>query len=216
MGKTITFILCSLIILFSFAGCSKQAEKSNNTSSVTPIVKESMSDGDVMEAATVKEAATATEGLTPMVAVTTTKATITKKAATTTKATNAKKAAKTTKTAKTTYKDGTYKVKTGLDDEGYFTEATVTIKNDKITNVEWCIYDSNSNNSPFDENYKTKFVGNSLYTKQCEDDWNGSRNYSSELIKTQDMSKVDAVSGATWTYNKFKSVVTKALKKAKK
>ena len=112
------------------------------------------------------------------------------------------------------YKDGTYEVETKPDYEGYITKAKVTIKKDKITNIEWGIFDANRNNKPFDEKYEEVYIGNENYIQQCREDWKGSRTYSPELIETQDPNKVDAVSGATWTNNKFKEIVAKALESA--
>lgn len=113
------------------------------------------------------------------------------------------------------YKDGVYEVETLPDYEGYYAKARLTIKDDIITDVDWCIYDSNRNNRPFDDTYGEVFKEYPLYVKQCIDDWNGSKEYGPKLIGTQDLQQVDAVSGATWTNNVFKAVVDMALEKAK-
>lgn len=115
--------------------------------------------------------------------------------------------------AATTYKDGTYEVETKPDVELYVTKATVKIEDGKITAVDWTIYDSQKR--PFDETYEKVFAGNSTYMQQSRDDWNGSRDYEEVLIDTQDVDKVDAVSGATWTNKKFKDIVKMALEQAK-
>lgn len=112
------------------------------------------------------------------------------------------------------YKDGTYEAKTDIDGEGFYTEASVTVENGLIAKVDWTIYDS-GNKRPFDETYEEVYVGNDHYIQQSRDDWKGSRKYSSDLIESQDLEEVDAVSGATWTNGKFKEAVGLALEKAK-
>jgi major membrane immunogen (membrane-anchored lipoprotein) len=113
------------------------------------------------------------------------------------------------------YKDGTYEVKTDNDSEGYYTKATVIIENGKITLADWCIYDSLRDDMPFDENYYTVF-DDEIYQQQSKDDYSGSRDYTSEYIETQDLNQVDAVSGATWTNEHFKTVIKLALLEASK
>lgn len=114
------------------------------------------------------------------------------------------------------YKDGTYEVKTKVDNEGYFTEASVKIQDDKIVSAEWEIKDANRGNRVFDETYEEVFEGNDAYKKQCRQDLEGAKTYSAKLIEEQEVEKVDAVSGATWTNAKFKEVVAIALEQAKK
>jgi major membrane immunogen (membrane-anchored lipoprotein) len=118
---------------------------------------------------------------------------------------------------KTKYKDGVYKVETPQDYEKYYTKAKLTIKKGKITAFSWTIYDAGHDDEAFDKDYyKVMEPYGEEYSQQAKDDWSGSRGYSKELIKTQNINKVDAVTGATWTCNKFKEVVSMALKLAKK
>ncbi len=125
-----------------------------------------------------------------------------------------------TKTAATAevvmYRDGKYKAQTEPDYEGYFTKAEVTVEDGKITSVDWSIFDANRNDKPFDEKYEEVFAGNDYYMEQSRSDWKGSRTYRPKLIETQDPDEVDAVSGATWTNNKFREIVKKALEEAGK
>lgn len=114
------------------------------------------------------------------------------------------------------YRDGIYKAQTEPDYEGYFTKAEVTVKDGKITSIVWSIYDANRNDKPFDEKYEEVFAGNDYYIEQSRSDWKGSRTYGPKLIETQDPDEVDAVSGATWTNNKFREIVKKALEEAGK
>ena len=118
------------------------------------------------------------------------------------------------KTNEIKYKDGDYEVQTEKDHEGYYCIATVSIKDNKITNVEWNIYDS-VNGIIFDEKYEKIYVGNPTYIQQCRDDLKGAETYGPKLIEVQDIEKVDAISKATWTNIHFKNAVKLALEKAK-
>jgi major membrane immunogen (membrane-anchored lipoprotein) len=112
------------------------------------------------------------------------------------------------------YKDGTYTVKTSMDAEGFYSKATLVIKKGKIQRVTWNIIDNN--NKVFDKNYEAVYTGNQVYIQQCRDEIKGIKIYGPKLIKVQAVEKVDAISKATWSYNKFKEVVSLALAKAKK
>lgn len=111
------------------------------------------------------------------------------------------------------YKEGTYDVQTEPDREGFFCIAKVTIKEDMIQQVEWKI--SDSNNRIFDETYEEVYAGNEHYQDQCRKDLAGAKTYAASLIKVQDVEKVDSISGATWSNEKFKEVMRLALSKAK-
>lgn len=110
------------------------------------------------------------------------------------------------------YKDGIYEAQVPADYEGYSCKGKITIKNGEIIKVDWNIYDSN--NRVFDDKYE-KVFNDEQYKQQCRDDYKGEKTYGPKLIETQDITKVDAVSGATWTNNFFKEVMGEALNKAK-
>jgi major membrane immunogen (membrane-anchored lipoprotein) len=113
------------------------------------------------------------------------------------------------------YRDGVYEIEIAPDYESYYTKAALTIEGGKITAFDWTIYDKGHNDVPFDEEYyKVMEPYSALYVQQSKDDWTGSRGYTDALIETQDVTKVDAVSGATWTNRKFKEAVKAALKEA--
>lgn len=117
------------------------------------------------------------------------------------------------KTGEIKYKDGVYEVKTEPDHEGYYCTAKVTIKDGKISNVEWNIYDFT--NRIFDEKYEEIYVGNTVYQEQCKNDLKGAATYGPKLVEVQNINAVDAISGATWTNKHFKAAIKLALKKAK-
>jgi major membrane immunogen (membrane-anchored lipoprotein) len=115
-----------------------------------------------------------------------------------------------------TYKDGTYvgisRAKYIL--EPYWGSVRVTLKNGLFTEINFAIRDSNLHET-FDEKYEKHFEGNPLYIQQSRNDWNGVRTYPKKLSEKQDINKLDAISGATWSYNIFRASVNEALKSAK-
>lgn len=121
---------------------------------------------------------------------------------------------KTAEVGKAKYKNGIYEAKTDNDGEGFHCEAKVTISKNKITDVQWEIVDDKGR--VFDKNYEKVYPDSELYQQQCRDDYKGAVTYGPKLIKTQDINKVDAISGATWSNNNFREVVSEALEKAEK
>jgi Major membrane immunogen, membrane-anchored lipoprotein len=113
------------------------------------------------------------------------------------------------------YNDGVYfgESKSIYVQEPYYGQTTVTIKNGEIVDVDFKIVDK-VHNERFDEKYEKHFKGNDEYIQQCRNDWKGVQTYPKQLKKKKDIEKVDAVSGATWSYNLLKASLQEALKKA--
>jgi major membrane immunogen (membrane-anchored lipoprotein) len=99
--------------------------------------------------------------------------------------------------------------------ENYWGHTKVTIENGYITKIDFKIVDS-TKNELFDDKYERYFKGNDLYISQCRNDWKGVQMYPKKLLKYQKLQSVDAVTGATWSYNMFKYSAAEALKKAVK
>jgi len=114
-----------------------------------------------------------------------------------------------------TLKNGTYEGRSCsiYGDEPYKGVTIITIKNGKIQQVTFNILDT-LKNELFDKNYSSHFPTEPLYQKQCIEDWKGVLLYPAQLLKKQDVSSVDAVTGATWSHNLFVSSATIALTKA--
>lgn len=194
MMKRIILIVSCMLLIVAFVGCSKKANE-DNTKATEDVSTEETADVDTeVTPEAVAEATPEAVAEVIMAAVIGDTVGI--------------------------YKDGTYTVETEKPDaESYITKATVTIKDGKITAVDWTIYDVPRDNKPFDADYKEVFnndsdPNNKKYYQQSIDDWNGSRGYAPQLIETQDVSKVDAVSGATWPYKKFVNIINMALEQA--
>ena len=114
------------------------------------------------------------------------------------------------------YKDGTYEGKSRAKYiyEPFWGSVHLTLKNGLLTNINFVIRDSNLHET-FDGNYEKHFVGNSEYIQQSRNDWKGVQTYPKKLSEKQDINKLDAITGATWSYNIFRATVNEALKNAK-
>ncbi|WP_026055136.1 FMN-binding protein [Anaerophaga thermohalophila] len=114
------------------------------------------------------------------------------------------------------YKDGTFQgiSKSIYTNEPYYGHSTIKIQNGEIIDVEFVIRDS-AKHVEFDDEYEKYFAGNELYMDQCRKNRVGVISYPDSLLKYQNIDKVDAMSGATWSCNIFKASVKEALKQAR-
>lgn len=114
------------------------------------------------------------------------------------------------------FKDGTYEGKSRAKYiyEPYWGDVRLTLKNGLFTDIVFVIRDSNLHET-FDGKYEKHFEGNPEYIQQSRNDWKGVQTYPKKLSGKQDINKLDAVSGATWSYNIFKASVNEALKNAR-
>jgi major membrane immunogen (membrane-anchored lipoprotein) len=99
-------------------------------------------------------------------------------------------------------------------DEPYWGNVRFILENGRFTEINFFIRDSNLHEQ-FDGYYEKYFQGNELFIQQCRNDWKGVQSYPGKLMEIQDVDKLDAVSGATWSFNIFKASVKDALTKAK-
>lgn len=115
------------------------------------------------------------------------------------------------------YVDGVYKGKTQAQytNEPYVGYITITVKNGWPINADFKIVDT-AKNEIFNEFYEKNFEGNDHYISQCRNDWKGVQTYPNLLVSNRSLEKVDAITGATWSYNFFKFASLYALKNAKK
>jgi major membrane immunogen (membrane-anchored lipoprotein) len=113
------------------------------------------------------------------------------------------------------YSDGRY-MGTSRDkytDEPYWGIAYVTIEKGKIAAVSFSIRDS-AKHETFEKGYERHFASIPEYVEQCKNDLKGVHSYPSLLAGSGTLSKVDAITGATWSYNIFRASVSDALSKA--
>lgn len=117
-------------------------------------------------------------------------------------------AAEAPQAAAAAFKDGTYTAKGEADERGWVPEITVTVKDGKIADVK---YDETTGlKKSQDEAYKKAFMDQKQVDllKVYAEMQNG-------LIEKQDITKVDAVTGATGSFESFKALAAKALEGAK-
>jgi len=95
--------------------------------------------------------------------------------------------------------------------EPYWGSVRFTIKDGKYTGIHFGIRDS-SLHETFDGKYEKHFEGNAEYIQQSRNDWKGVQTYPRNLSGKEDINKLDAISGATWSYNIFRASVNEALK----
>lgn len=114
------------------------------------------------------------------------------------------------------YRDGIFRgvTKSIYTAEDFYGDAKITIENNLITKIDFKIIDS-ALHEVFDSNYENHYVGNPVYIQQCRTNWAALKTFPDTLLKYQDINEVDAVTGATWAHNLFKSSVIAALEQAK-
>jgi len=114
------------------------------------------------------------------------------------------------------YKDGTYtgESQSKYQTEPYWGQATVEIKNDKVVKFHFQIIDKQKN-EVFGPDYERHFKDKPEYVQQCRNDLKGVQAYAEKYRKTSDPEQVDAITGATWSYNIFQAALKAALDKAK-
>lgn len=98
--------------------------------------------------------------------------------------------------------------------EPFWGRVHFTLKNGTFSDINFVIRDS-SLHETFDGKYEKHFEGNTEYIQQSRNDWKGVQAYPKKLSEKQDINKIDAISGATWSYNIFRASVKEALKNAK-
>ncbi len=125
------------------------------------------------------------------------------------------------------YADGEYEGKSALTSEGYYGKAKVKIRNFKIQDIYFEIFDTaifkeraiskykNLKELLLDESYKEEvYKDMPYYREQTSNELAGMKKYKSELLQKQDIDKVDAISGATWSYQIFTETMKNTLEKA--
>jgi uncharacterized protein len=111
------------------------------------------------------------------------------------------------------YRDGFYvgSSRGYYTDEPYWGISRIEIEDGLFSEISFMIRDS-SLHEIFNEHYEKHFEGNPEYIKQSRNDWAGVKAYPKRLAEVQDTNKLDAISGATWSYNIFRASVSDALR----
>ncbi|MEY8352696.1 FMN-binding protein [Lachnospiraceae bacterium 54-53] len=112
-------------------------------------------------------------------------------------------------------KDGTYSGMSSEDDKGAYGEATVTVADGKITDCEYVTWQKDG--TVKDENYGkvNGDISNQDYYDKAQLAVKAMDQYAKQLVKVRKPEDVDAVSGATVSYDQFREAVDDALDKAR-
>ena len=109
-------------------------------------------------------------------------------------------------------KDGTYTAESSRDEKLGYSRVTLTINGGKITDANFTGIDLFGNEK--DEKYGSMLSEGDY--KKAQVAVKGIKNYPKQLVETQDLNKVDAISGASISYGQFVETVEKAVDEAKK
>ena len=123
------------------------------------------------------------------------------------------------------YADGTYTAQSsvyeGIEDEdgdeggdGYGV-VTITVKDNVITDCEFTTYMTDGTVKDEEYGKKDGEIANQDYYNKAQRAVQASQNYAEQLAAKGDLKQVDAISGATISYDEFKEAVRLALKQAK-
>lgn len=112
------------------------------------------------------------------------------------------------------YQDGVYEgsSRSIYTSENFRGKVKITIEKGKIIDVEFQII--NGESDIFHEFYENNYIGNPYYMQQCRNDWKGVITYPRLLLDKQNIDQIDAITGATWSFNLFKDSTKAALEKA--
>ena len=114
----------------------------------------------------------------------------------------------------TNAKDGIYTAESSLDEKLGKSVLTLTIKDKKIIAADFEGYDLLGNVKG--EDYGSLLGKDSADYKKAQTAVKAIKLYPAQLVETQDLSKVDAISGASISYGQFVETATTALNEATK
>jgi major membrane immunogen (membrane-anchored lipoprotein) len=113
------------------------------------------------------------------------------------------------------YKDGAYTAKSSPDERGAVGEITLVIEQGKITKADYKGIMKDGKIKDAEYGKTNGKIENQDFYKKAQNAVKATAVYPVRLVETQSADIVDAISGATISYNQFKEAVKLALKKAK-
>ncbi len=118
------------------------------------------------------------------------------------------------------YNDGTYTGKSSVyenDGEGDgYGEVSITIEGGKITECEFNTYEADGTLKDEDYGKQNGEIANKDFYSKAQKALLGSKEYAKLLVETGDYHSIDAISGATISYDQFMEAVANALDEAEK
>lgn len=113
------------------------------------------------------------------------------------------------------YKDGTYTATSSPDERGAVGEVSLVIEKGKISKAEYKGIMKDGKVKDIDYGKTNGKIENQEFYNKAQNAVKAIPTYPAKLVETQDMAKIDAISGATVSYNQFAEAVKKALEKAR-
>lgn len=108
-------------------------------------------------------------------------------------------------------KEGTFEGVSSKDDEGAYGKVKITIENKRIETVEFQTIQKDGSIKDSEYGKRNGEITNQNFYNKAQLAVNAMKSYSQELEKKQSLDEVEAVSGATISYNQFKEAVEDAL-----
>ena len=114
------------------------------------------------------------------------------------------------------YIDGTYKATSSIKDEwGGSAEVEIVVKDGKITSCVFNSYEEDGKLKDADYGKVDGVIKNMGLYKIAQNAVSQSNKYGELLVKSQNIEKLDALSGATVSFGLFKDAVEQVMKQAK-
>ncbi len=114
----------------------------------------------------------------------------------------------------TTLKDGTFVGVSQKDENDAYASVTLTIKNQEISDVNFVTYQKDGSIKDEDYGKTAGEITNQEFYNKAQKAVKAMTTYQEQLIETKDIDEVDAISGATISYEQFKEATETALKEA--
>jgi major membrane immunogen (membrane-anchored lipoprotein) len=113
-----------------------------------------------------------------------------------------------------TYKDGTYTAQSTPDERGAVGELTMTIQQGKITQADYKGIQKDGKIKDADYGKTNGKIENQEFYNKAQHALKAAGTYAPKLLETQNVDKIDSISGATVSYKQFSEATKKALAQA--
>lgn len=113
-------------------------------------------------------------------------------------------------------KDGTYQAESSANDTYGHGKIAITIQDHNITNCTYFGIDKEGALKGEEYGKKNGQITNEQTYKKAQNAVKANATYAKELVEKQQLSEVDAISGATISYEQFAEAAQKAIEEAKK
>ncbi|MDR1399505.1 MAG: FMN-binding protein [Treponema sp.] len=113
------------------------------------------------------------------------------------------------------YKDGVYTGQSNADDTGAWGEVTLTITSGRISSCQFITLQKDGTVKGEDYGKVNGEIANQDFYNKAQLAVHAMEEYARSYVQSGDLSKVDAISGATIAFNQFNEAVELALEQAK-